>query len=104
MGLSIKKLFWCHVLHYKALLRRGRARCTRIERTLAERVADVSGALGRHVPHTRQILRKLIPGRILCTPFNDVRGRGYALSAVGSYEGLLSGKLTVKHGGGEGGI
>ena len=76
----------------------------RIERDLTERVADVRGALGRHVPHTRQILRKLIPGRILCTPFNDVRGRGYALSAVGSYEGLLSGKLTVKYGGGEGGI
>jgi len=60
---------------------------TRVERALAERVADMRGALGRHIPHTRQILRKLIPGRILCTPFNDVRGRGYALSAVGSYEG-----------------
>jgi len=49
---------------------------TRIERALAERVADVRGALGRHIPHTRQILRKLIPGRILCTPFNDVQRTG----------------------------
>ena len=77
---------------------------TRIERDLAERVADMKGALGRHVPHTRQLLRKLIPGRIRCTPFHDARGRGYALSAEGSYAGLGGGKLTVKYGGGEGGI
>jgi hypothetical protein len=77
---------------------------TRIERALAERVTDVKGALGRHVPQTRQILRKLIPGRIVCTPFNDVRGRGYTLSAVGTYAGLLGGKLMVKQSGGEGGI
>ena len=77
---------------------------TRIERDLAERVADMKGALGRHVPHTRQLLRKLIPGRILCTPFHDARGRGYTLSAEGTYAGLLGGKLTVKYGGGEGGI
>ena len=37
---------------------------TRIERALAGRVADVRGAIGRHVPQTRQLLRKLIPGRI----------------------------------------
>jgi hypothetical protein len=49
---------------------------TRIERALAERVTDMKGALGRHVPHTRQLLRKLIPGRILCTPFNDVQRTG----------------------------
>lgn len=60
----------------------------RIERTLAERMADVKGALGRHVPQTRQILRKLIPGRIVCTPFDDARGPGYALSATGTYAGL----------------
>lgn len=75
----------------------------RIERALAERVADMKGAIGWHIPHTRQLLRKLIPGRILCAPFHDARGRGYTLSAVGSYEGLLSGKLTVKYSGGEGG-
>jgi len=51
---------------------------TRIERVLAERVADLKSGLGRHVTQTRQLLRKLIPGRILCTPFNEVwwrRGR-----------------------------
>jgi len=37
----------------------------RIERALAERVADVKGVLRQNIPHTRQLLRKLIPGRIL---------------------------------------
>jgi site-specific DNA recombinase len=77
---------------------------TRLTRTLADRVADVRGLLGRHIPHTRQLLRKLIPGRIVCAPFADGRGRGYALSAVGTYAGLLGGKLMVKQSGGEGGI
>lgn len=62
---------------------------THIERTLTEQVADVKSALGRHIPQTRQLLRKLIPGRIVRTPFNDLRGRGYTLSAVGTYAGLL---------------
>jgi hypothetical protein len=64
----------------------------------------VKGGLGRHVPQTRQLLRKLIPGRIVCAPFHDARGRAYAFTATGSYAGLLSEKLMVKHGGGEGGI
>jgi hypothetical protein len=72
----------------------------RIERALVERVADVKGLLGRHVPQTRQMLRKLISGRIQCVPFNDARGRGYNLAATGTYAGLLSEKLLVKDGGG----
>jgi hypothetical protein len=63
---------------------------TRITRALAERVADVKGLLGQHIPQTRQLLRKLIedesidgkrrPGRIVCTPFHDARGTGYELT------------------------
>jgi hypothetical protein len=64
----------------------------------------VKALLGRHVPQARQMLRKLIDGRILCTPFHDARGRGYTLTATGTYAGLLSEKLLVKDGGGEGGI
>jgi hypothetical protein len=60
--------------------------------------------LGRHIPHTRQLLRKLIHGRILCAPFDDARGRGYTLTATGTYAGLLGRKLTVKQGGGDGEI
>ncbi len=76
----------------------------RIERALLERTADVKALLGRHVPQARQMLRKLIEGRIVCTPFQDVRGRGYTLTATGTYAGLLSEKMLVKDGGGEGGI
>ncbi|MET0515347.1 MAG: hypothetical protein ABW047_08500 [Nitrospiraceae bacterium] len=56
--------------------------------------------LGRHVPQTRQLLRKIIDGRIVCTPFDDNRGRGYALSATGTYAGLLGDLGMVNNGGG----
>jgi hypothetical protein len=60
---------------------------SRLERALVERVADVKGLLGRQIPHTRQLLRKLIPGRIVCTPFDDAGGRGYVLAAKGTMRG-----------------
>ncbi len=54
----------------------------RFERALVERVADANGVLERHIQQTRQIMRKLIPERIVCTPFDDARAvrvhpRGY---------------------------
>lgn len=85
----------------RPLVRPGRSR---LERALVERVADVKGLLVRHIPHTRQLLRKLIPGRIVCTPFDDARGRGYVLAATGTYAGLLGQHIAVKQSGGEGGI
>ncbi len=75
----------------------------RIERALLDRAADVKALLGRHIPQARQMLRKLIEGRIVCTPFDDARGRGYLLTATGTYAGLFD-KQLVKNGGGEGGI
>jgi hypothetical protein len=76
----------------------------RIERALVERVADVKGLLGRHVPQTRQMLRKLLDGQILCTPFTDAREKGYEITATGSYAGLFRVPVAVNDGGGEGGI
>lgn len=77
----------------------------RIERYLQARVADVvKGMLGPHVPQARQMLRKLIPGQVICTPFDDARGRGYELTATGSYTGLARIAVPLKNGGGEGGI
>jgi hypothetical protein len=80
----------------------------RTERQLAMRAADVKGLLGRHVPQTRHLLHKPIqdeivngkrrPGRIVCTPFDDARGRGYVFTARASYAGLLSEKMLVKGG------
>jgi len=65
---------------------------TRIERAPVERVADVKSLLGRHVPQTRQLLRKRIPGRIVCTPFHDARGQGYKISGGGDLCGLTERK------------
>jgi hypothetical protein len=72
----------------------------RIERALIERVADVKALLGLTVPQARQMLRKMIEGRIVCTPFHDVRGRGYTLTATGTHAGLLGETLMVKESGG----
>ena len=77
---------------------------TRMERDLRARIADLKGLLGKHVPQTRQMLRKLLDGPILCTPFTDARGKGYEVTATGSYAGLFMVPVTVNDGGGEGGI
>ena len=76
----------------------------RIEQDLRARVEDLKSLLGRHIPQTRQILRKLIDGHILCTPFTDARGRGCEVTATGSYAGLFRVPVAVNDGGGEGGI
>lgn len=82
----------------------------RIERQLTERASDITQLLGQHIPHTRQILRKLIPdevlegkrlpGRLICTPIEDARGRGYTFFARGSYSRLLGTGVAVNDGGG----
>ena len=67
---------------------------TRIERRLTDRAEDLLRLLGQHIPQARQVLRKLIPdqtiegklvpGRIVCTPFDDARGQGYTFLAGGA--------------------
>ena len=67
----------------------------RLERELATRAADIKGLLGRHVPQTRQILRKLIVGRLTCEAFEKDGQRGYRFAGQGTYEPLLlPGKLV----------
>ena len=70
-----------------------------LSRTLENRARDIVQLLGRHVAQTRQLLRLLIDGRIVCRPFDDKRGRGYEISATGTY-GSLFGGMAVKDGGG----
>lgn len=67
-------------------------------------MAEVNGLLGKHIRQTRQMLRKLIDGRVACPPFADEGGRGYEVTATGSYAGLFRVPVAVKDGGGEGGI
>lgn len=63
----------------------------RIKRDLRSRVSDVRGLLGRHLPQTRQILRKLVVGRVECEPFKEGGRRGYRVSGHGTYARLLPG-------------
>jgi hypothetical protein len=82
----------------------------RLEMRLFERVEDMKALLGRHIPQTRQLLRRLIQddivngkrrqGRIVCTPFENASGRGYEMRAKGTYVRLLRAGLVVKDGGG----
>jgi hypothetical protein len=82
----------------------------RIERRLTDRAEDLLRLLGQHIPQTRQVLRKLfpdqlvqgrlVPGRIVCTPFDDVQGQGYTFLARGSYSRLLGAGIAIYDGGG----
>jgi hypothetical protein len=67
----------------------------RIMQDLRKRLVDVRGLLGRHVPQTRQILRKLIVGRLTCEAFDDGERRGYRFTGQASYAALLPGKLAT---------
>jgi hypothetical protein len=62
-----------------------------IKRELRKRVADVRALLGRRTPQARQILRKLVVGRVMCEPFEDGDRRGYRVSGQGTYARLLPG-------------
>ena len=72
-------------------------------RTLENRARNIVQLLGRHIAQTRQLLRLLIDGRIVCRPFDDERGKGYEITATGTYAGLF-GEMAVKDGGGGQGI
>lgn len=77
---------------------------------MTDRAEDLLRLLGQHIPQTRQVLRKLIPdqlvqgklvpGRIVCTPFDDARGQGYTFLARGSYSRLLGTGIAINNGGG----
>ncbi|MBI5315042.1 MAG: recombinase family protein [Nitrospirae bacterium] len=75
----------------------------RIEQRLRGYVANLKGVLNANTPQTRLALQRLIQGRVVCTLFDDHRGRGYAVTATGSYVGLLGeGTVVNASGGGQG--
>ena len=61
----------------------------RLRKELAGRLANVKGLLSRHVPQARQILRKLVVGRLECEPFEEGGQRGYRIVGQGTYERFL---------------
>src|SRR5262249_53783942 len=52
-------------------------------------VTDIRRLLEPNIPQTRQILRKLLVGTLVCTAFEDGERRGYGFTGQGSYDPIL---------------
>jgi site-specific DNA recombinase len=61
----------------------------RLRRELRRHVAEIRGLLGKDIPRTRQILRKLLVGPLECHPFDEKGRRGYRFTGQGSYTELV---------------
>jgi hypothetical protein len=61
----------------------------RLRRELLRHVAEIRGLLGKDIPRTRQILRRLLVGRPECEAFDEGQRVGYRFKARGSYAALL---------------
>jgi hypothetical protein len=65
----------------------------RVQAGLRARVADVRGLLGRRIPQTRQLVRKILTGRLACEAFAEPDGsKGYRFSGEATYGRLLAGE------------
>ena len=62
---------------------------------LGARLDDWQGLLERQPIQARQILRKLLVGRLSFEPFEDAAGRGYHIRGQATYGRLLSGVVSV---------
>ena len=65
---------------------------------LSARFSAVKTLLGRHIPQSREMLKKILHGKFVCQPFqaNDVRG--YRFYASGTYGHLLCGEHVANDG------
>jgi site-specific DNA recombinase len=65
---------------------------------LSARFRAVKTLLGRHIPQSREMLKKILHGKFVCQPFqaNDVRG--YRFYASGTYGRLLCGEHVANDG------
>jgi hypothetical protein len=68
---------------------------TRVERDLRNRLKEWRQMLGRHTPLSRQIVMRLLDGKIAWTPHRDAGV--YAFTGKATYDQLLSG-LVVPQG------
>jgi hypothetical protein len=71
-----------------------------LAQNLRGRIKEMRALLGRHVPEARQILRKLIEGKLVCQPVLEAGRPGFQFAATGAYGGLFEG--TNDSGGGQG--
>jgi hypothetical protein len=67
----------------------------RLRRELRARLKDLRGVLGGNVAQTRQILRKLLVGRLTCTAFEEEGRRGYRFTGQGSYADVLPASVST---------
>jgi site-specific DNA recombinase len=71
----------------------------RLKRNLMARVADLQSLLTRHTPQARQMLRKLLMGRLTLTPYEEAGSSWYRFEGQGTYGWLLAGEsLTTSNG------
>ena len=57
-------------------------------RKVKAQAAEASAPLGRHTTQARQMIRTLLEGRLVREP-NDERGRGYSVTARGTYRRFI---------------
>ncbi len=62
-----------------------------VKRALRAKAADLSGALRRRVPQTRQMLERLLVGRLTLAP--DAARRAYGFTGQGTYGVLFEGTV-----------
>ena len=67
-----------------------------VRRDLTRRLTNWRGLLRRHAPQGQQILRKLIDGRLLMTPYPDDTPAHYRFEGTGTLVGLLAGIVPLK--------
>ena len=65
-------------------------------RDLTRRLSNWRSLLRRHAPQGQQILRKLIDGRLLMTPYPDETPAHYSFEGTGTLVGLLAGIVPYK--------
>ncbi|WP_376753431.1 zinc ribbon domain-containing protein [Candidatus Nitrospira allomarina] len=66
----------------------------KVKQDLRKRVKNMKGVLGRHPAQARQVLRKLLNGRITCTPVMVGESDGYQVTGQGNYHNFLPSTLV----------
>ncbi|UVT18985.1 MAG: recombinase family protein [Nitrospira sp.] len=72
----------------------------RLTKRLQEELGSLPSLFGRHVDLSRQMLRKLLDGHILCEPILEEGKPGYRFTATGTFDRLLTGASLINRGGG----
>jgi len=66
-----------------------------LRRDLTARIGDVRGLLAGHIPQARQILRKLVVGRLACEAVEQDGRKGYRFAGQGAYDRVLPGETLA---------